>query len=74
MKAKLIIRKGTTSLEEGMYDISDAESFGKACADLWIRLREDRLEKTTSIGALYNQLNERLLEELYGAEISISKP
>ena len=45
-----------------------APIFGSDCE------RTDWKEKTTSIGALYNQLNERLLEELYGAEISISKP
>ena len=73
MKVKLKIRKGTAALEEGTYDIFDAESFGKACADLWVRLHDDRLAKATSIGALYDQLNERLLDELYGAQISISK-
>ena len=74
MKVKLKIRKGGTALEQGTYDIFDAESFGKACADLWTRLRDDRLAKATSIGALYDQLDERLLlEELCGAEIRISK-
>ena len=73
MQVKLKIRKKGTLLEEGIYNIFDAESFGKACADLWIRLRDDRLAKATSIGALYDELNERLLDELYGAQISISK-
>jgi hypothetical protein len=73
MKVKLKVQKGTAVLEEGTYDISDAEGFGKACTDLWIRLRDDRLAKATSIGALYDRLNERLLDELYGAEIRISK-
>jgi hypothetical protein len=65
--------KKNDNLGTGTYDVSDAESFGKACADLWTRLREDRLAKATSIGALYDQLNERLLDELHGAEISISR-
>ena len=73
MKVKLRIQKGKAVLEERTYDISDAQSFGKACADLWTTLRDDRLAKATSIGALYDQLNERLLDELYGAQITISK-
>ena len=74
MKVKLKIHKGTTILQQSTYDISDADSFGKACADLWIRLRDDKLTHATSIGALYDQLNEQLLDELYGAQISISRP
>ncbi len=74
MKVRLQIRKRETVLQEGTYDISDAESFGRACADLWMQLQEQRLAKATSIGALYDRLDERLLDELYGAEISLSKP
>jgi hypothetical protein len=74
MKVKLEIRKAGTATKQGTYDIFDAESFGKACADLWTLLRDDRLTKATSIGALYDQLDERqLLEELCGAKIRISK-
>jgi hypothetical protein len=73
MKVKLKIKKKTVVLQEGTYDIFDAASFGKACADLWNRLREDKLAKATSIGALYDELNERLLDDLYGAQIGISK-
>jgi hypothetical protein len=39
----------TVRLQEGTYDIFDAESFGKACADLWNRLREDKLAKATFV-------------------------
>jgi hypothetical protein len=73
MKVRLKIQKGTVVLEERTYDICDAESFGKACANLWTTFRDDKLAKATSIGALYDQLNERLLDELYGAQIIISK-
>jgi len=34
---------------------------------------EQRLRKATSIGALYEALDERLLDELLGAEISLAK-
>jgi hypothetical protein len=53
MQVKLKIRKKATLLEEGICDIFDAESFGKACTDLWTRLRDDRLAKATSVGALW---------------------
>ena len=73
MKVKLRIQKDGTSLYEGVYDVSDADSFGKACAHLWTQLREQRLAKASSIGALFEALDERLLDELCGAEIMISK-
>lgn len=73
MKTKLRISKNGSALYDGTYDIRDADSFGRACADAWIQLRERRLESATSIGALYDALDEQLLDELYGAEISLSK-
>jgi len=44
-----------------------------ACADLWNQLRDRKLTTATSIGALFDQINEQLLDELYGAHISLSK-
>ena len=38
MKVKLQISKNGTSLYSGAYEIADAESFGKACADAWSQL------------------------------------
>ena len=73
MRVKLKICKNDGVLYEGIYDISDAKSFGAACAHAWNQLREQRLAKTTSIGALFDALDERLLDELEGAEISLSK-
>ena len=73
MQVKLKISKDNGVLYEGIYDIFDAESFGTACTHAWNQLRDRRLAKTTSIGALFDALDERLLDELYGAEISLSK-
>ena len=73
MKVKLRISKDEAALFEGIYDIADAESFGRACADAWLRLRDRRLGQANSIGALFEALDERLLDELHGAEISIAK-
>ena len=52
--------------------MSDADSFGRACADIWNQLRERRLAMA-SIGALFDELDEQLLDELYGSNISLSK-
>jgi hypothetical protein len=73
MKVNLRLQKNGVALYEGNYDVSDADSFGNACADIWNRLRERRLATATSIGALFDELDQRLLDELYGAEIRVSK-
>lgn len=73
MKIRLRIHKAGTALYEEVYTVFDAESFGRACADAWTRMREQRMAKETSVGALYENLNEQLLDDLQGAEISLSK-
>lgn len=73
MNVKLLIQKDGLALYERTYDICDAESFGRACADAWTQLREQRLTKTTSIGALYEALDDELLDGMLGADISLSK-
>lgn len=73
MNVRLQMRKDGSALYEGIYDIFDADSFGRACADAWAQLREQRLAKTTSIGALFEALDDELLDGLIGAEISLSK-
>jgi hypothetical protein len=73
MKVRLKIEKGDVVLYEHAYDISDAETFGKACAHAWMQMREQRLTRATSIGALFEELDDQLLDELYGAEFSLSK-
>jgi hypothetical protein len=73
MKVKVRVNKDRSTLHEGTYDVSDAESFGRACADVWNELRDRKLKTATSVGALFDQINEQLLDELYGAQISLSK-
>jgi hypothetical protein len=73
MKARLKIQKDHVVLYEHAYDISDAESFGKACSHAWVQLREQRLARATSIGALFEELDDQLLDELYGAKFSLLK-
>jgi hypothetical protein len=73
MKVRLKIEKGDIVLHEQSYDISDAASFGKACAHAWTQLREQRLDRATSIGALFEHLNDQLLDELDGASFRLTK-
>jgi hypothetical protein len=56
MKVKLWIRKRAT-LYEAVHAISDAESFGRASADVWVQMRNRRLQKVASIGAPMEVLN-----------------
>jgi hypothetical protein len=73
MKVKLQITKNRKSLYEGMYDVTDSESFGDACADAWLNLREGALKGAPNIGALMDVQNEDILERLNGAEINLTK-
>jgi hypothetical protein len=73
VKVALQITKDGTSLYSGGYDVTDAESFGKACADVWYRLRREQIEKESSIGALMEHLDNGVLTQLEGAHISIYK-
>lgn len=73
MKVRLKVEKDNAVLYDHAHDIRDAESFGTACAHAWRQLREQRLNRATSIGALYEELDDQLLDELHGAKFSLSK-
>lgn len=73
MKIKLRVTKADAVLYEGVHDIQDAESFGAAWGEVWEHLRAQRVEKATSIGALYDVLNDNVLDQLQGAKISFDK-
>ena len=71
MKVKLEIIKSGRRLSEGTYEIDDNASFGAACADVWVKVREQCVAKATSIGALMDAMHESVLDELNGAEIRL---
>jgi hypothetical protein len=56
-ESPLRIRKGA-KLYEGVHAITDAESFGRAFADVRVQMHNRRLQMPTSIGALMEVLNE----------------
>jgi hypothetical protein len=71
MKVKLRITKAGASLYEGIYDVFDAESFGKACADAWWKLKGQQVEQESNIGALMEHLEQDVLGALNGAQITL---
>ena len=73
MKVKLELIKRGRSLTEGIYEIDDNASFGAACADVWVKVREQCAARATSIGALMDTMHESVLDELNGAEIRLKK-
>lgn len=73
MKMELRIGRHGSSLFKGTYDVTDAESFGRACADAWTQIRTKRLDEASSVGALMDLLNQNVLEELQDAEITLRK-
>jgi len=73
MKVELRITKDGTSIYAGAYDVADAESFGKACADAWSKLRQQQLREESSIGALFEHIDDNVLDQLNGAHISLEK-
>jgi hypothetical protein len=73
MKVKLRIKKDGTLLYAATHDVADADSFGRACADAWSKLRQQQLDQETSIGALMEHLDGNVLDQLNGAHISLER-
>lgn len=71
MKVHLRIRRDNRLLYSGTHDVFDGESFGKACAEAWWTLRQQQLDKQTSIGALMEHLDGDVLDQLSGALITV---
>jgi hypothetical protein len=74
VKLTLKIEKKGAVLYENVHDISDADSFGVACAAAWREMFERRFKRATSVGELMEEINSPLIEELCGATISLVKP
>jgi hypothetical protein len=73
MKMKLQITKGGVVLHSAIYDVVDADSFGKACADAWAKLMQTQQRKESSIGALMEHLESGVLDQLDGAHIGVER-
>lgn len=69
MKLTFTATRGKAPLYEGTYDVSDARSFGDACADMWIKLAQKSLAAATSIGAAYEALEDNVIPDLRSVEV-----
>jgi hypothetical protein len=72
MKVQFQISKHGDTIFSGAYDVTDADSFGQACTDAWVRIKQQRMERETSIGALVEHLDRSVLDQLNGASIGLS--
>jgi hypothetical protein len=73
MNIRLEVHKSDRKIFEGAFAVSDAQSFGHACADVWRQLEAEKFKQATSIGALMDTLGENVLEVLDGAVITVSR-
>jgi hypothetical protein len=73
MKINLQLRKGNVLLYEGVHDVTDADSFGRAFAQVWTSVHDDRLCQTTSIGQLMELVPDETIAEINGAELILTK-
>jgi hypothetical protein len=73
MRVMLELVKGGQRLHQGTYEIDDNATFGTACADVWVKVREQCAARATSIGALMDTMHDSVIDELNGAEIRLSK-
>lgn len=73
MRVKLQILKSGVVLYEGIHEIADADTFGRACASAWNEARHQQMANATSVGALFEELDEQRLEQLDGLEMRLSK-
>ena len=73
MRVQFEIIKSGRMLHQGVYEIDDNASFGTACADVWVKIREQCAARATSIGALTDTMHESVIDELDGAEIRLRR-
>jgi len=72
MKAQLQITKNGAVLHSGVYEIDNADDFGKACASVWTALRERQLNQETSIGALMEHFDRSVIDQLTNAQMTVT--
>jgi hypothetical protein len=64
--------KPEAACTRAFYEVDDSATFGAACADAWVKVREQCAAKATSIGALMDTMHESVVDELDGAQIKLS--
>ena len=72
MRTNLRVSKHGALLFEGVYDINDADSLGRACSDAWAQLLRKRVASATSVGAAFDVLDQAICEDLTGTQFSFA--
>lgn len=73
MKMRLGVGKNAQELYAGVYDIRDAESFGQACADLWLKVEAATMSADRNIGAVMEHVGDGVAGALDGVAITIRR-
>ena len=71
MKLKLLVTRNDAPFCEGVYAVSDAESFGVACSDLWEKLAARKVASARNVGALYDALGDSMAADLKDLRIQL---
>jgi hypothetical protein len=71
VQLKLSVTRRGTPIFAATYQVSDAGSFGAACSDIWEKLNERKIAKASSIGALYDSLEDSKAADLRGLRIEL---
>ena len=69
MKVDLQITKDGNALLANIYDVTDADSFANACADLWWKLKQ-LAARTAGTG---DDVDAGVLAHLTGAQLSLNR-
>jgi hypothetical protein len=56
MKLALRITRAGTALYSGIYDVTDAGTFGEACVDAYSKLMQEQFRKERNVGALMEDI------------------
>lgn len=70
MKMKLELTKAGKALVAETFEVSDAESFGRACTELWMRLEKRGFDRTTSVGEFMERAGDSVARELDGSSLA----
>jgi hypothetical protein len=71
MRVKLLVTRAGLPVCEGTYSVSDGESFGAACSDIWEKMNERKIAGAKNIGELYDSLEESKAAGLRGVRIEL---
>jgi len=73
MEVRIKLTREEKVVYQGVHAATDAQTFGRAFANIWDALHARRLEQATSVGELMSRIADDVLDDLDGATISIER-